>query len=73
MGLERVTTNSTWGNIIRVEKQFEKNGLHWVESFGRVVGNGEKTEFWKDIWVDRIRMCDRFPRLFKLEKKSRVV
>ncbi|KAD7477719.1 hypothetical protein E3N88_00855 [Mikania micrantha] len=32
------------------------------------VGNGRKTLFWTDHWMDGMILCDEFPRVFKIAK-----
>ncbi|KAL8268218.1 hypothetical protein R6Q59_002016 [Mikania micrantha] len=32
------------------------------------VGNGQKTDFWTDHWIEGKLLCDEFPRIFKLAK-----
>ncbi|XP_071715133.1 uncharacterized protein [Rutidosis leptorrhynchoides] len=35
--------------------------------FVNSVGNGSKTLFWKEHWIGNDKLCNLFPRLFKLE------
>lgn len=64
---DKVKAGSTWGNIIRPGQSIEKMGISWVVSFVKRVGNGHQTSFWFDKWVGNFRLCNQFPRLFKLE------
>lgn len=34
----------------------------------KVVGNGSKTLFWTDLWLENVPLKSRFPRLFSISK-----
>ncbi|XP_071706748.1 uncharacterized protein [Rutidosis leptorrhynchoides] len=48
----------------------DDTGVPFTKSFVKVVGNGSSTSFWHDVWVDGIKLCDKYKRLFKLESNS---
>ncbi|GJZ09776.1 reverse transcriptase domain, reverse transcriptase zinc-binding domain protein [Tanacetum coccineum] len=33
------------------------------------LGNGRDVSFWLDRWIEDFRLCDRFPRLFNLDRR----
>ncbi|GJT52025.1 hypothetical protein Tco_0978182 [Tanacetum coccineum] len=37
---------------------------------GGVVGNGSNIGFWVDRWVGDMRLCERFPRLYHLDRRK---
>ncbi|XP_071742176.1 uncharacterized protein [Rutidosis leptorrhynchoides] len=45
-------------------------GVPFSKSFVKVVGNGSSTSFWHDVWVDGMKLWDKYKRLFKLESNS---
>ncbi|GJX37033.1 reverse transcriptase domain, reverse transcriptase zinc-binding domain protein [Tanacetum coccineum] len=45
-------------------------GLEFSSSFVGVLGDGRDIRFWVDRWVDNRRLCDKFPRLFHLDRKK---
>ncbi|GJZ55103.1 RNA-directed DNA polymerase, eukaryota, reverse transcriptase zinc-binding domain protein [Tanacetum coccineum] len=38
-----------------------------------MVIDGRDIRFWVDCWVDNQRLCDRFPRLYHLDRKKALV
>ncbi|GJW87840.1 RNA-directed DNA polymerase, eukaryota, reverse transcriptase zinc-binding domain protein [Tanacetum coccineum] len=54
------------------EKGEEINGLgvEFTSSCVGVVGDERDIRFWVDRWVDNRRLCDRFPRLYHLERRK---
>nr|GEV96468.1 RNA-directed DNA polymerase, eukaryota [Tanacetum cinerariifolium] len=62
--------NSVWNSIVRETLNLKMQGVDLL-SYVRVrVGNGLKTKFWKDPWIDVSLLCHRFPRVFSLEDDS---
>ncbi|GKE46749.1 reverse transcriptase domain, reverse transcriptase zinc-binding domain protein [Tanacetum coccineum] len=45
-------------------------GLEFSSSCLGVLGNGRDIRFWVDRWVDNRRLCDRFPRLYHLDRRK---
>ncbi|GKC09089.1 reverse transcriptase domain, reverse transcriptase zinc-binding domain protein [Tanacetum coccineum] len=57
-------------NMRRVEVDLEGLGLDFSSSFVGEVGNGRDIRFWTDRWVGGVRLCDRFPRLYHLDRRK---
>ncbi|GJT00454.1 RNA-directed DNA polymerase, eukaryota, reverse transcriptase zinc-binding domain protein, partial [Tanacetum coccineum] len=57
-----------WGDIVRAGRDIDRLGIEFSLSFVRKVGDGSCIYFWEDRWVDGVRLMDRFPRLFHLDK-----
>ncbi|GJT57198.1 reverse transcriptase domain, reverse transcriptase zinc-binding domain protein [Tanacetum coccineum] len=45
-------------------------GIEFVSSFVGEVGDGNDIRFWIDKWVGEVRLCDRFPRLYHLDRSK---
>nr|GFA19889.1 transposon TX1 uncharacterized [Tanacetum cinerariifolium] len=43
-------------------------GIEFTSSFYGTLGDGRDIRFWVDRWVDIRRLCDRFPRLYHLDR-----
>nr|GEW04608.1 glycerol-3-phosphate acyltransferase 1 [Tanacetum cinerariifolium] len=67
-----VNSRGTWSSIIKVGKEIDRLGIEFTSSFGRKLGNGESIRFWVDKWVGNYKLCDQFPRLFRLERNKEV-
>ncbi|KAL8513075.1 hypothetical protein ACS0TY_019308 [Phlomoides rotata] len=52
-----------WGEILKTVG--DHNGW-FFGGLERVVGEGEETGFWDDVWIEGVRLRERFPRLFQL-------
>ncbi|GJZ84482.1 RNA-directed DNA polymerase, eukaryota, reverse transcriptase zinc-binding domain protein [Tanacetum coccineum] len=59
-----------WHDIIRVGNELEGLGLEFASSFVGEVGNGNDIRFWVDTWVGGVRLCDRFLRLYHLDRSK---
>ncbi|GKA23216.1 RNA-directed DNA polymerase, eukaryota [Tanacetum coccineum] len=60
-------SSSVWCSIVREIHKLKLQGVDLL-SYVRVrVGNGLKTKFWKDPWIDDSLLCHRFPRVYNLE------
>ncbi|GJX85916.1 reverse transcriptase domain, reverse transcriptase zinc-binding domain protein [Tanacetum coccineum] len=57
-----------WRDIIRVGDELEGLGVDFISSFMGEVGNGADIRFWINRWVGGIRLCDRFTRLYHLDR-----
>lgn len=55
---------------MRIGKEIEGLGVEFISSFLGEVGDGRDISFWSDRWVDNRRLCDRFPRLYHLDKRK---
>ncbi|GJX78798.1 reverse transcriptase domain, reverse transcriptase zinc-binding domain protein [Tanacetum coccineum] len=47
-------------------------GVDFTSSCIGVLGDGRDIRFWVNRWVDNRRLCDRFPRLYHLERRKEV-
>ncbi|GKG00713.1 hypothetical protein Tco_0302403, partial [Tanacetum coccineum] len=45
-------------------------GVEFTSSCIGVLGDGRDIRFWVDRWVDNRRLCDRFPRLYHLDRRK---
>jgi hypothetical protein len=54
--------SSWWRNICLLDK----DPCWFVNSITKVVGNGNSTSFWSDVWRGEIPLARRFPRLFSI-------
>ncbi|XP_071714107.1 uncharacterized protein [Rutidosis leptorrhynchoides] len=57
-----------WHNIILAGNVLEDIGITFRSSFYKTVRDGSSTSFWRDNWIGEGRLCNLFPRLFRLEK-----
>ncbi|KAJ0550121.1 putative RNA-directed DNA polymerase [Helianthus annuus] len=60
-----------WKNIVGVEKDFRKYGIMVGNKLVSNVGNGKKTMFWVDSWINGEPLKDRFPLLYQLVKNKK--
>nr|GEU93709.1 RNA-directed DNA polymerase, eukaryota [Tanacetum cinerariifolium] len=58
---------STWLSIIREIHSLKDRGVDLVSHCRIHVGNGMRTNFWKEVWIDDNPLCVMFPRIFALE------
>ncbi|GKC63795.1 putative RNA-directed DNA polymerase [Tanacetum coccineum] len=60
--------------IVKIGEELEGVDIDFAMSFKGVVGDGRDIGFWLDRWIGGVRLCDRFPRLYHLDrrKESRV-
>lgn len=57
-----------WRDIVDI---YEGEGGEGMKSeLSRVVGNGESTSFWFDIWAGDTPLIENFSRLFRLSEKK---
>ncbi|KAK9062745.1 hypothetical protein SSX86_019934 [Deinandra increscens subsp. villosa] len=59
-----------WNDIRYCAKGLHVSGEVPSNSFCRVTGNGENTNFWEDIWIGNECLAQKFPRLFALENNK---
>ncbi|GKE41323.1 RNA-directed DNA polymerase, eukaryota [Tanacetum coccineum] len=58
---------STWLSIIREIHSLKDRGVDLVSHCRIHVGNGLRTNFWKEVWIGDNPLCILFPRIFALE------
>nr|GEU67757.1 reverse transcriptase domain, reverse transcriptase zinc-binding domain protein [Tanacetum cinerariifolium] len=69
----RAKNMSFGGHLTLVKSFLGRQSLGWGGFrvlFGFYVGDGRDVRFWVDRWVDDRRLCDRFLRLFHLDRKK---
>ncbi|XP_071719604.1 uncharacterized protein [Rutidosis leptorrhynchoides] len=59
--------SSVWSNILRAGYMIEQVDIKFASSFARLIGNGEETDFWNDLWLCEIPLKQKFKRLHRLE------
>nr|GEV02230.1 zf-CCHC domain-containing protein/DUF4219 domain-containing protein/UBN2 domain-containing protein [Tanacetum cinerariifolium] len=60
-------------DIVKIGEEIDGLGVEFSSSCVGVVGDGRDIRFWIDHWVDNRRLCDRFPRLYYLERRKDLV
>ncbi|GKA78769.1 reverse transcriptase domain, reverse transcriptase zinc-binding domain protein [Tanacetum coccineum] len=60
--------SGVWGDIVRVGRDIDRLGVCFSSSFTRKVGDGSCVSFWDDRWDGGVRLRDRFPRLYHLDR-----
>ena len=69
MGRES-SSGGVWSDIVKVGEEIDGLGIEFSSSFKGVIGNGRDIRFWVDRWVDNSKLCDRFPRLYHLDRRK---
>ncbi|GJU68897.1 hypothetical protein Tco_1255156 [Tanacetum coccineum] len=69
MGRER-NGGWVWSDIVKIGVAIDGLGLEFSSSCVGVVRDGRDIRFWVDRWVDNRRLCDRFPRLYHLDRRK---
>ncbi|GJY02302.1 hypothetical protein Tco_0360454 [Tanacetum coccineum] len=59
-----------WNDIVWIGEEIDGTGLEFSLSYYGVLGEGRDIRFWVDRWVDNRRLCDRFPRLYHLDRRN---
>ncbi|GJQ97360.1 putative RNA-directed DNA polymerase, eukaryota, reverse transcriptase zinc-binding domain protein [Tanacetum coccineum] len=60
-------------NLALLGRLLDEIGIEFTSSFVKKVRNGTNTCFWEDIWLGEVRLKDRFPRLYELEREKNVL
>ncbi|XP_071689299.1 uncharacterized protein [Rutidosis leptorrhynchoides] len=63
----RINLGSTWFNITKNGVGLKDHEINFTDSFHKVIGNGNGTRFWDDIWVGNSTLKCRFGRLYLLK------
>ncbi|GJS07785.1 RNA-directed DNA polymerase, eukaryota [Tanacetum coccineum] len=58
---------SCWLDIVRETYALKTKGINLLDCMHVKLGNGDKTVFWEDIWIDGKTLKNRFPRNYSLE------
>nr|GFA00588.1 reverse transcriptase domain, reverse transcriptase zinc-binding domain protein [Tanacetum cinerariifolium] len=59
-----------WLEIVKIGEELEGIYIDFAMSFNGVVGNGKDIGFCLDRWICDVRLCDRFPRLYYLDRRK---
>ncbi|GKC36202.1 hypothetical protein Tco_1048586 [Tanacetum coccineum] len=59
-----------WRDIVKIGEEIDGVGIEFSSSCSGVLGDGRDIRFWVDTWVGNRRLCDRFPRLFHLDRRQ---
>ncbi|GJR82661.1 RNA-directed DNA polymerase, eukaryota, reverse transcriptase zinc-binding domain protein [Tanacetum coccineum] len=59
--------SSTWIECVKGMIQLNNNGVDLMSFVSKRVGDGDKTMFWLDPWLDGKLLKNDYPRLFALE------
>nr|GEU70579.1 RNA-directed DNA polymerase, eukaryota, reverse transcriptase zinc-binding domain protein [Tanacetum cinerariifolium] len=65
--LRELGGSGVWRDIVKVGIDLDKIRIGFSSSFSKKVGNEGDTLFWKDRWFGNVRLCDKFPRLCRLD------
>ncbi|GKC78534.1 reverse transcriptase domain, reverse transcriptase zinc-binding domain protein [Tanacetum coccineum] len=57
---------------VKIGEEIDALGVEFLSSCVGVVGDGSDIRFWIDRWVDNRRLCDKFPRLYHLDRRKDV-
>ncbi|XP_071713248.1 uncharacterized protein [Rutidosis leptorrhynchoides] len=72
LGLEgntlRSQTSGIWHNIVAAGNFLESMDILFRASFNKIVNDGSSMLFWDDVWIDGVKLSQRFSRLYKLER-----
>ncbi|GKV24336.1 hypothetical protein SLEP1_g33963 [Rubroshorea leprosula] len=58
--------SSLWKDILSIDKVSDRATMCFSNGFTHQLGDGSKTSFWKDIWLESSPLKHEFPRLFSL-------
>jgi len=60
--------SSWWNELMSIEGAV---GWNWFKNgVVRIIGDGDWSSFWKDIWVGTISFHNMFPRLFSMSAQK---
>ncbi|GKE11062.1 reverse transcriptase domain, reverse transcriptase zinc-binding domain protein [Tanacetum coccineum] len=59
-----------WNDIVRIGEEINGVGLDFSSLCVGVLGDEKDIRFWVDKWVDNRMCCDRFPRLYHLDRRK---
>ncbi|GJW23890.1 RNA-directed DNA polymerase, eukaryota, reverse transcriptase zinc-binding domain protein [Tanacetum coccineum] len=58
---------SCWLSIVNELNTLKNKGINLLDFLYVKLGNGDKTAFWEDRWIEGSALKTRYPRLFNLE------
>ncbi|XP_071692036.1 uncharacterized protein [Rutidosis leptorrhynchoides] len=56
-----------WNNIIAAGVAMDEIQVPFTHSFIKTIGDGGSTSFWQEHWIGSDKLCNLFPRLYRLE------
>ncbi|XP_071728629.1 uncharacterized protein [Rutidosis leptorrhynchoides] len=63
----RSLSSTTWFHIVNAGNDMEEFQISLRHSFVKSIGSGDKTAFWLEHWIGQDKLCNLFPRIFRLE------
>ncbi|GKF69941.1 hypothetical protein Tco_0202998 [Tanacetum coccineum] len=61
------SAKSCWLDIVRETHALKTKGINLLDCIHVKLGNGDKTVFWEDIWIDGKTLKNWSPRIYSLE------
>nr|GEY69912.1 RNA-directed DNA polymerase, eukaryota, reverse transcriptase zinc-binding domain protein [Tanacetum cinerariifolium] len=58
---------SCWLSIVNEINSLKKKAIKLLDFMYVKLGNGDKTAFWEDIWIEDKALKNRYPRIYSLE------
>ena len=58
---------STWSRIVNTYKDFDRVNLPLNNLLTKIIGRGDNTRFWNDVWCDSCSLAEKYPRLAALD------
>ncbi|XP_071733729.1 uncharacterized protein [Rutidosis leptorrhynchoides] len=71
-GLSRSPPLSLWRNIVSAGYSLDELQVAFRNSFIKTIGDGGSTSFWTEHWIGEDKLCNIYPRLFRLETQQSV-
>nr|GEZ97787.1 RNA-directed DNA polymerase, eukaryota [Tanacetum cinerariifolium] len=56
-----------WLSIVNEINSLKNKGINLLDFMHVKLGNGDKTAFWEDIWIEGKALKNRYPRIYSLE------
>ncbi|GJS70212.1 RNA-directed DNA polymerase, eukaryota [Tanacetum coccineum] len=66
-GYVKAGNKSCWLSIVHEINALKNKGINLLDSMHVKLGNGDKTAFWEDIWIEGNALKNRYPRIYGLE------
>ncbi|XP_071695310.1 uncharacterized protein [Rutidosis leptorrhynchoides] len=68
----RSLSSTTWYNIVNACHAMQEFQISFKHSFIKSIGSGDSTAFWLEHWIGPDKLCNLFPRIFRLETVKEV-
>ncbi|GJW41141.1 RNA-directed DNA polymerase, eukaryota [Tanacetum coccineum] len=69
----QVGNSSPWLDCIRSMNQLQTKGIDLLSCISKKVGNGNKTSFWLEKWIEGGVLKEKFPRLLALKVNKQAI